>query len=102
MLCLDAHYQRIGHCARLQAAGYAQHPYANSRGAFGRTPADDVTIGTLGRLVARSTAPARRGRSRRTCPIFITEFGVQSYPNPVVGVPLAQQAEFDAIGEQIA
>jgi hypothetical protein len=27
---------------------------------------------------------------------------VQSYPNAVVGVPLARQAEFDAVGERIA
>ena len=45
---------------------------------------------------------AAAGAVRRDLPIYITEFGVQSYPNPVVGVPLAQQAEFDAIGEQIA
>jgi hypothetical protein len=102
MLCLDAHYRRIGHCARLQAAGYAQHPYANSRGAFGRTPADDVTIGTLGRLVAALDRAGAAGAISPQLPIYITEFGVQSYPNPVVGVPLAQQAEFDAIGEQIA
>jgi hypothetical protein len=102
LLCLDGRYRRIGHCARLRASGYAQHPYANSRGAFGRTPPNDVTIGTLGRLVSALDRAGAAGAITPHLPIYITEFGVQSYPNPVVGVPLAQQAEFDAIGERIA
>jgi len=32
----------------------------------------------------------------------VTEFGIQSYPNHTLGVPLAQQAEFQAISEKIA
>ena len=67
---------------RLPAAGYAQHPYANSRGAFGRTPADDVTIGTLGRLVSALDRAGAAGAISPRLPIYITEFGVQSYPNP--------------------
>ena len=102
VLCLDARYRPIGHCSRLPAAGYAQHPYANSRGPFGAPPADDVSIGTLGRLVSALDRAASAGAIARAMPIYITEFGVQSLPNPIVGVPLAQQAEYDAIGERIA
>jgi hypothetical protein len=102
LLCLDRRYRPVGSCAKLPADGWAQHPYANSRGPFGDPPADDVTIGTLGRLVTALDNAARAGRIRTNLPIYITEFGVQSYPNPVVGVPLAKQAEFDAIGERIA
>jgi hypothetical protein len=102
MLCLGASYRPIGHCARLQAAGYAQHPYANSRGPFGTTPTDDVTIGTLGGLVSALDRAGAAGAITPHLPVYITEFGVQSRPNPVVGVPLAQQAEFEAIGEHIA
>ena len=35
-------------------------------------------------------------------PIYLTEFGVQSFPNHVLGVPLAKQAEFQAISEKLA
>ena len=102
LLCLNAAYRPVGHCAKLPAYGYAQHPYTNSRGPFGRPPPDDVTIATLGRLVSALDRAAAAGAIRPDMPIFITEFGIQSYPNPVVGVPLRQQAEFDAISERIA
>jgi hypothetical protein len=103
MLCLNGNYRPVEHCSQLPAAGWAQHPYANSAGPFGSPPPrDDVMIGTLGRLVTALDRAATAGAVRRDLPIYITEFGVQSYPNPVVGVPLATQAEFDAIGERIA
>src|SRR5207237_937550 len=35
-------------------------------------------------------------------PVFLTEFGVQSRPNRFLGVPVGQQAEWDAIAERIA
>ena len=35
-------------------------------------------------------------------PIYLTEFGVQSYPNRQLGVPVSVQAEYDAMAEQIA
>jgi hypothetical protein len=35
-------------------------------------------------------------------PIYLTEFGVQSLPNKVLGVSPAKQAEYDAIAEHIA
>ena len=102
VLCLDSRYRLVRHCAPLPADGWAQHPYANSSGPFASPPPDDVTIGTLGRLVTALDRAAAAGAVRPDLPVYITEFGVQSYPNAVVGVPLAQQAEFDAIGERIA
>jgi hypothetical protein len=35
-------------------------------------------------------------------PIYLTEFGVQSRPNRFLGVPVAQQAEWDAIAERLS
>ena len=62
LLCLNANYKPVGHCSQLPAAGYAQHPYDNARGPFAVVPADDVTMGTLGRLItALDRAAARRG-----------------------------------------
>ena len=63
---------------------------------------DDVTIGVLSRLSsALSKAFAARGTTSNL-PIYLTEFGVQSKPNRFLGVPVAQQAEYDAIAEKIA
>ena len=65
VLCLDSNYHPIGHCAKLPAYGYAQHPYSTSAGPFyraGDRRRDDVTIGTIGQLVTR--ARPRRGSGR--------------------------------------
>ncbi len=102
VLCLNSSYRPIGHCARLPADGYAQHPYSNSKGPFWVPPADDLTIGTIGRLVTALDRAAAVGAVRHGLPVYITEFGVQSFPNPYVGVSLAKQAEFQAISEKIA
>jgi hypothetical protein len=102
VLCLNANYRPVGHCSQLPADGWAIHPYADRTGPFGR-PArpDDVTISTLGRLVTALNRAAAVRAIHPNLPVYITEFGVQSYPN-FIGVPLAKQAELGAIAEQIA
>jgi hypothetical protein len=102
VLCLDSNYKPVGHCAQLPADGYAQHPYDNSRGPFADPPKDDVTMGTIGRLITALNRAAAVGAVRSWLPVYVTEFGVQTKPNPYVGVTYAQQAEFDAIAEHIA
>ena len=102
VLCLDSSYRPIGHCAPLPADGYAQHPYTSSRGPFWNPPTDDVTINTMGRLVTALDRAAAVGEIRAGLPVYVTEFGVPSVPNPYVGVSLAKQAEFDAISEYMA
>jgi hypothetical protein len=107
LLCLSSTYKPIGHCSELPAYGYAQHPYSVAAGPFWKGPAvggqDDVTIGTLGRLVTALNKAAAVHAIRPDMPIYLTEFGVQSKPpNPVLGVPYQQQAEFDAISEKLA
>jgi hypothetical protein len=102
VLCLDSAYRPLGHCATLPADGYAQHPYSESQGSFWIPPTDDVTIGTIGRLVTALDRAAAVGAIEPRMAVYITEFGVQSYPNRVQGLPLRQQAEFDAMAERIA
>jgi hypothetical protein len=103
-LCLNARYQKARSCLKLPAYGYAQHPYAsNTLGPFykPRSP-EGVTIGTLGRLLTALNKAAKAGAIRSSMPIFLTEFGVMSKPNRYFGVPVAKQAEYDAIAERIA
>jgi hypothetical protein len=102
VLCLNSAYKPVGHCSKLPADGYAQHPYSNSRGPFWDPPPDDVTIGTIGRLVTALDRAAAAGAVRPGLAVYITEFGVQSVPNPYEGVSLVQQAEYDAICEHVA
>ena len=48
VLCLNSNYRPVGHCSKLPAYGYAQHPYAEGPGPFWIPPLDphhdDVTI----------------------------------------------------------
>jgi hypothetical protein len=84
-------------CAKLRIDGWAHHPYSNRRGpAYVPPDPDNVTIGVMARL---ERALDRAGH--RTTPVWVTEYGVQSTPDAMLGVPLAQQAEFRSISERI-
>jgi hypothetical protein len=102
-LCLNAHYRPSGSCAMLPASGYAHHAYSKAVGPSYVPPQrDDVTIGALSRLTRALDLAARAHAIPGRLPIYLTEFGVQSYPNKINGVPVAKQAEYDAIAERIA
>jgi hypothetical protein len=86
-----------GRLPRLRVDGWAHHPYANRRGPYYVPPdRDNVTIGVLSRLERALNAVGRR-----STPVWITEYGVQSSPDTTLGVPLAQQAEFRSLSERI-
>jgi len=104
VLCLDSHYRRVGRgCAKLATQGLAMHPYSNAAGPhLVPANADNVTIGVLGRLTSALDRAARAGALPRRLPIYITEFGVQSFPDRQLGVPLATQSDFRSISERIA
>lgn len=106
MLCLNNRYGKAGSCGELQTVGYAQHAYTLPAGPYFRAnrpgERDNVVIGTLSRLSNALDAAARAHAIPAGVPIYLTEFGVQSYPNRELGVSLAKQAQFDAIDEHIA
>ncbi len=102
-LCLNAHYKKSGSCSELQMSGYAHHAYTLPAGPY-YVPAerDNVTIGSLSRLTNALNLAASAHAIPGGVPIYLTEFGVQSYPNKYLGVSAAKQAEYDAIAEHIA
>ena len=61
-----------------------------------------MTIGVLSRLTSALDRAARAGAIRRGLGVYLTEFGIQSTPDPFVGVSLARQAEYLAIAEHMA
>jgi hypothetical protein len=102
-LCLDRRYRKRRGCAALPADGYAHHPYTTRAGPFFVSRRrDDVTIGSLGRLIHALDRAGRARAIRRRLPIYLTEFGIQSKPDPVYGVSQMRQEEYRAIGERIA
>jgi hypothetical protein len=102
-LCLDSSYRKRDGCGSLDVDGWAHHPYTTSKGPwFVSDNRDDVTIGSLSRLT-RALDKARRTKAvRKRVDLYLTEFGVQSEPDPFAGVSEQRQAEYRSIGELIA
>jgi hypothetical protein len=102
-LCLNTHYVKSRSCGPLQMAGYAHHAYTIAVAPTYVTPgADNVTIGVLSRLSRALDLAARAHAIPAHLPMYLTEFGVQSFPNKQLGVPASLQAERDAASERIA
>jgi hypothetical protein len=101
-LCLSRDYKRSGGCKKLRIDGYAHHAYSRKGNPSSvSTDEDEVSIGTLSRLTTALDRAARAGAIDRGRGIYLTEFGVQSRPDPFA-VSLARQAEYLAISERIA
>jgi hypothetical protein len=104
VLCLNSHYQRDARCARLPAAAWATHPYIRATFPTALTGfgADDVPFGGVGRLVTALNRAAAAGMIAPKLPVYLTEFGVESYPNAISGVSLALQSDYRSVAEYIA
>jgi hypothetical protein len=103
VLCLNASYKETKPCGRLDADGFAHHPYTTKQGPFFVSPnRDDVTIGSLSRLTTALDRAARTGNIRARMPIWLTEFGIQSSPDRFTGVSLTKQVEYRALSERLA
>jgi hypothetical protein len=101
--CLNSDYNKTRGCAKLRIDGYAHHAYTRKQGpTFRHSDADDVSIGALDRLVAALDKAGRAGVIDRGVPIYLTEFGIQSFPDRIAGVGFKRQAEYLAIAERIA
>jgi hypothetical protein len=102
-LCLSGSYRRARGCGRLDVDGYAHHAYTTKVGPLFRPPSPNaVTIGVLSRLTRALDRAGRTGAVPRRLPVYLTEFGIQSEPDPNFGVSFLRQAEYRAIAERIA
>lgn len=102
-LCLDAKYKKSSSCGKIDADGWAHHPYTTSGGPYFKSGnKDDVTIGTLSRLQSALDKAGKAGAIRKGMPMYLTEFGIQSYPDRISGVPLSTQADYRSLSEFIA
>jgi hypothetical protein len=103
-LCLDSEYHKTSKsCKKLSVAGYAHHAYTTGQGpTFKPKQPNDVTIGVLGRLTTVLDRASKAGAITSHVPIYLTEFGIESTPDPVRGVSLQRQSEYRATSERIA
>jgi hypothetical protein len=103
VFCLDGRYRKVGKCAKLSPAGYAHHAYTTAQGPlFKPKQPNDVTIGVISRLITALDRAARAGAIPAHLPISLTEFGIQSTPDPIVGVSQAKQSDYRSIAERLA
>jgi hypothetical protein len=101
-LCLNGSYKHTRKCSKLDAQGYAHHAYTTRTGPHFKPPAGDVTIGVLPRLTSALDRAARAGAIPKRLKLYLTEFGIQTYPDKNSGVPQAKQPAYLAIAEHIA
>jgi len=91
------------HPGLFAASGWAHHPYTILSEptwlGFGPTDPTLGSINRLGRTLDRSRRPW--GRYRRL-PLWVTEFGFQTRPEPFRAVPFARQAAWMSWGEFVA
>lgn len=102
-LCLSTSYRKKSSCKKVEMAGFAHHAYTPKAGPnFKNTGPNNVFIGVLSRLTTALDRAARAGAIAKSRPVFLTEFGIQSQPDPLFGVSFQQQAEFRSIAERMA
>jgi hypothetical protein len=102
-LCLTDHYKRRKGCKKLRVNGYAHHAYTTRSGpTFVSRHRNDVMIGSLSRLTRALDRAAKAGVVRKSLPIYLTEFGIQSRPDPFYGVSYQRQNEYRAFSEKVA
>ena len=103
MLCLNGSYHRTRKCAMLHPSGFAHHAYTTAKGPrFVPPNRDDVTLGVLSRLTTALDRAARAKALPSHLPIYLTEFGVQSFPDHIQGVSFPKQAAYLSIAEHMA
>ena len=104
VLCLnEAGTKKRSSCGRLATDGYAHHAYTRKTGPYYKPGnKDDVTIGVISRLKSALDKAGNAGAIPKGLPMYMTEFGIQSTPDPLYGVPYQQQAEYRTLSERIA
>jgi hypothetical protein len=100
VLCLDSRFRHRGGCPRLGATGWAHHPYDPRGSPFRASARRLLGIPALNRLQRALGTAARTGATEGRLPVYVTEYGVETVPDPD-GVSLMRQAEYLGIGEYL-
>ena len=100
VFCLNAKFKRAGGCAKIDADGWAQHPYDPFDAPYEENP-NLINLATIGELTKALNKARSAGAVTRRLPIHVTEYGVESVPDKKFGVSQLRQAEYIAISEYL-
>jgi hypothetical protein len=104
VFCLDSGYEPLGACQPIEADGWSHHPY-NPHIPPWEIPKQKhrsiISIGSINRVVKALRLAGRAGATSRRLPVYVTEYGIESYPQGGFGVSPQRQAEFLGIAEYI-
>jgi hypothetical protein len=90
---------------KLQANGYAHHPYTKNVPTTTQPPEGGLTMANISELgtLLDDLSDKTGGKIPKGLPLWMTEFGFESDPpDPLNGVPLQQQASYNQLGEFLA
>lgn len=99
-LCLTSRSRLRAGCRPLSAAGWAHHPYDPFGSPIQSSAPWLLGIPALKRLTGALGRAAAGGATIGRLPVYVTEYGVESIPDPR-GVSLARQAEYLGLGEYL-
>jgi hypothetical protein len=103
VLCLDRRYRPKRPCPRLEAGGWAHHPYSLGLAPFERSPNPGlINLARIGRFTAALDRARRAGALSGDQDLFVTEYGVPTVPDREFGVGLRRQVVQLAISEFLA
>lgn len=101
VFCLNEKFKRTGGCPKIDADGWAQHPYDPFDAPFEEGRHNLLNLATIGDLTkALNKAKSARAVTKRL-PIYVTEYGIESVPDKKFGVSETRQAEYNSISEYL-
>ncbi len=104
VFCLDRKYNPVRFCQPIDASGWAHHPYNPHIPPWQkpkRTNRSIVSVGSIGQLVSALRRVGQAGATTKRLPVYVTEYGIESYPQGGFGVSPQRQAEFLGAAEYV-
>jgi Cellulase (glycosyl hydrolase family 5) len=104
VFCLSSQYRPLGSCQPIDASGWAHHPYNPHIPPWQkpkRTNRSIVSTGNINKLVRALKRVAKAGATTARLPVYVTEYGIESFPQGGFGVSPQRQAEFLGIAEYL-
>ena len=103
VLCLDRRFKPKRDCPKLEAGGWAHHPYSLGLAPYERSPNPDlINLARIDRLTGALERAYRAGALTRHLDVYMTEYGIQTRPDREFGVSLRRQVAELAISEFLA